>query len=51
MVANASTQIPGFSGGDHTVVLSNLGIPLTGSVAMGFAIGFMRGWTELTEFL
>lgn len=42
-LANVSTQIPGFSGGDHTMVLSNLGIPLTGSMAMGFAIGFIKG--------
>lgn len=42
-LANATTQIPGFSGSDHTVALSNLGIPLTGSMSMGFAIGFMKG--------
>lgn len=42
-LANATTQIPGFSSGDHTAVLSNLGIPLTGSMSMGFAIGFMKG--------
>ena len=40
-LSNATTQIPG----DHTAVLavSNLGIPLTGSMSMGFAIGFMKG--------
>jgi uncharacterized membrane protein (Fun14 family) len=42
-LANASNQIPGFSTGDHTAVLSNLGIPLTGSMSMGIAIGFMKG--------
>jgi uncharacterized membrane protein (Fun14 family) len=39
-LANATTQIPGFN---NTGALSNLGIPLTGSMAMGFAVGFMRG--------
>ena len=38
--ANATTHIPG-SG--HTAALSNLSIPLTGSISMGFAIGFLRG--------
>src|SRR5438132_13903418 len=44
-IANATTQIPGFNNSDHTAVLavSNLGIPLTGSMSMGFAIGFMKG--------
>jgi len=44
-LANATTQIPGFGAGDHTtaVAVSNLGIPLTGSMSMGFAIGFMKG--------
>ena len=44
-LANATTQIPGFHTGDHAtaLALSNLGIPLTGSMSMGFAIGFMRG--------
>ena len=43
-LANATTQIPGFSS-DHTAALAmtNFGIPLTGSVAMGFAVGFMKG--------
>lgn len=50
MLANATTQISNhFSNttgsSSHTTVLtiSNLGIPLTGSLAMGFAIGFVRG--------
>lgn len=42
-LANATAQIPGFSSSDHTIALSNLGIPLTGSLSMGFAIGFMKG--------
>jgi uncharacterized membrane protein (Fun14 family) len=42
-LANAATQIPGFSSGDHTAVLSIIGIPLSGSMSMGFAIGFMKG--------
>jgi uncharacterized membrane protein (Fun14 family) len=43
-LANATAQIPGFSS-DHTAALmmTNLGIPLTGSMAMGFAVGFMKG--------
>jgi uncharacterized membrane protein (Fun14 family) len=50
MLANATTQISNHinniaEGNNHTTGLgiSNLGIPLTGSMAMGFAIGFMRG--------
>ena len=43
ILANATTRIRGFNNGDHTVALSNLGIPLTGSMSMGFAIGFMMG--------
>jgi uncharacterized membrane protein (Fun14 family) len=47
-LANATTHIPGFSdanAADHTAALAmtNLGIPLTGSMLMGFAIGFMKG--------
>lgn len=42
-LANATTQIPGLNTGPHTGAFSNFGIPLTGSMAMGFAIGFMRG--------
>jgi uncharacterized membrane protein (Fun14 family) len=45
-LANATTHIPIFNNnGDHTaaLALSNLGIPLTGSMSMGFAIGFMKG--------
>ena len=44
-LANATYQIPGFNSSDHTAtaVLSNLGIPLTSSMATGFAVGFMKG--------
>jgi uncharacterized membrane protein (Fun14 family) len=47
-LVNATTQIPVFNGsGDYHsttyVALTNLGIPLTGSVAMGFAVGFIKG--------
>lgn len=42
-LANATTQIPGFNNTDHTAALSNLGIPLTGSMSMGFTIGFLKG--------
>ncbi|HET7147993.1 MAG TPA: FUN14 domain-containing protein [Candidatus Nitrosopolaris sp.] len=44
-LANATTQIPGFNSGNNTTAFafSNLVIPLTGSMSMGFAIGFMKG--------
>jgi uncharacterized membrane protein (Fun14 family) len=44
-LGNAITQIPGFtaSGNPTVLAISNLGIPLTGSMSMGFAIEFMRG--------
>jgi uncharacterized membrane protein (Fun14 family) len=42
-LANATTQIPGFNNTDHIAALSNLGIPLTGSMSMGFAVGFIKG--------
>jgi uncharacterized membrane protein (Fun14 family) len=44
MLANALTQILGLTTSGHTnLAISNFGIPLTGSMSMGFAIGFMRG--------
>lgn len=44
-LANATTQIPGLSSTNHTAVLaiSNFSIPLTSSMSIGFAIGFVRG--------
>ena len=45
-LANATQQIPGFNGNGGVppeFVMTNLGIPLTGSLAIGFTIGFMRG--------
>lgn len=43
-LANVTTQIPGFNSSHPAQVsISNFGIPLTGSVAVGFAIGFMKG--------
>jgi uncharacterized membrane protein (Fun14 family) len=45
-LANATHQIPGFDGNSNVsaeLVMTNLGIPLTGSIAIGFTIGFMRG--------
>ena len=45
-LANATQQIPGFDGNGNIpteFVMTNLGIPLTGSLAIGFTIGFMRG--------
>jgi uncharacterized membrane protein (Fun14 family) len=50
MLSNATTQISNHINNNtevnnHTATLaiSNLGIPLTGSMAMGFAIGFIKG--------
>lgn len=37
-LANATTQIPGFNSSDHTEALSNLSIPLVGSMSMGYRI-------------
>ena len=31
------------TGDSANSILSNLGLPLTGSMAMGFAVGFMKG--------
>jgi uncharacterized membrane protein (Fun14 family) len=43
-LANATTQIPGLNMSDHgALTIMNLGIPLTGSMSMGFAVGFMKG--------
>jgi hypothetical protein len=42
-LTDATTQIPGLNNSDHTAALSNLGIPLTGSLSMGFAVGFIKG--------
>jgi uncharacterized membrane protein (Fun14 family) len=48
-LANATQQFPGFDGISNgnvpaaELVMTNLGIPLTGSLAIGFTIGFMRG--------
>jgi len=50
-LTNATTQISGHlsnatDSNNHTntaIAISNFGIPLTGSMAMGFAVGFMKG--------
>jgi uncharacterized membrane protein (Fun14 family) len=51
-LANATTQISNhinnnipdsISHTTSTLAISNFGIPLTGSMAMGFAVGFMKG--------
>ena len=49
-LANATQQIPGFDGNGNSngivpadLMMTNLGIPLSGSLAIGFTIGFMRG--------
>jgi uncharacterized membrane protein (Fun14 family) len=46
-LANATTQISNNLGNhDHTaaaIAMVNFGIPLTGSMATGFAVGFMKG--------
>jgi uncharacterized membrane protein (Fun14 family) len=46
--ANATQQIPRFDVNDNgnvpaELIMTNLGIPLTGSLAIGFTVGFMRG--------
>ena len=44
-LANSTTHIPGFNGGDHVgaLAIANFGIPLTGSMSMGIAVGFLKG--------
>ena len=47
-LANATQQIPGLDGiasgnAPSELVMTNLGIPLIGSLVIGFTIGFMRG--------
>jgi uncharacterized membrane protein (Fun14 family) len=43
-LANATTQIPGFNSSHPAdISISNFGIPLAGSMSVGFAIGFMKG--------
>jgi uncharacterized membrane protein (Fun14 family) len=44
-LANVTAQIPGFNNSDHTAALSlsNLGIPLTVCMSIGFTIGFLKG--------
>jgi hypothetical protein len=47
ILANAATQIHVLGGTDYTtatVALSDISIPLTGSMSMGFAVGFMKGY-------
>jgi uncharacterized membrane protein (Fun14 family) len=45
ILANATTQIPGFNTGDHAdaLAMTNFGIPLTGSMFTGITFGFMKG--------
>ena len=40
-VGNATSQMP--TSQDLTFAMSNFGIPLTGSMSAGFAVGFMKG--------
>jgi uncharacterized membrane protein (Fun14 family) len=43
-LANATTQTPGFSSGHMAALaITNFGIPLTGIMAIGFAVGFIKG--------
>ncbi len=45
-VLNASKYIPGLtnvSGHTTNFAMSGLGLPLTGSIAIGFTLGFVRG--------
>jgi len=43
--ANVTTHIPGFDSTAHagSLAITNFGIPLTGSMSMGFTIGFIKG--------
>ena len=45
VLENTISHIPsiGTSGHDTAFAMSNFGIPLTGSMAMGFAVGFIKG--------
>jgi len=45
-ILNGTKHIPGLTNvSSHTtsLAISDFGIPLTGSVAIGFTIGFMKG--------
>jgi uncharacterized membrane protein (Fun14 family) len=50
-VVNLTLQIPGISSGDghaaaassSSLAMTSFGIPLTGSISVGFTIGFMKG--------
>jgi ribonuclease PH len=41
-LANGATQIHGRVPTAATVALSDIGFPLSGSMSMGFAVGFMK---------
>jgi uncharacterized membrane protein (Fun14 family) len=41
-LANSTMHIPVVNNNAQTTILSNLAIPLTGSMSMGFAIGFLK---------
>jgi hypothetical protein len=42
-VVNAATSTINDSNNVASLAMSNLGIPLTGSMSIGFTIGFMKG--------
>jgi uncharacterized membrane protein (Fun14 family) len=49
-LSNAIIQIPGFGDSSHaaatassSLAMTSFGIPLTGSMSVGFTIGFMKG--------
>jgi uncharacterized membrane protein (Fun14 family) len=56
-LANATTQMSNHisnvtDNNNHTtatLTISNFGIPLTGSMAIGFAFGFMKGWVQSND--
>jgi len=50
-LSNIMTQITGIAGNENIeeLVPSSFGIPLAGSMTMGFAIGFMKGNGEQKE--
>jgi ribonuclease PH len=43
ILANGTTQIHGLVPTAATVALSDFGFPITGSMSMSFAVGFMKG--------
>ena len=43
-LGNATSQISSNQDMTAALAMSNFGIPLTGAMSAGFAVGFMKGW-------